>query len=88
MSNEHKEFMLKRIELYTLIELLISFYDDGVDFIDISGVREDHQDTIILIATNEKYDDDNDEDFSEDYIEDIEPMINRKLSEDDLNQLI
>ena len=93
---------LRKIPLGPFIEILQNLYDDGADFIDLSGEQNDEGDTpkdIIQITVKPEYvlheDDDDDEDDVTQEIEldysddDVTPSTIRKtLSEDDLNDLI
>ena len=90
---------LRKIPLYPLIEILQDLYDDGADFIDLSGEQNDEGDTpkdIIQITVKPEYvlheDDDDDEDdvtqeIELDYSDDDVPE-RKSLSEDDINDLI
>jgi hypothetical protein len=92
---------LRKIPLGPFIEILQNLYDDGADFIDLSGEQNDEGDTpkdIIQITVKPEYvlheDDDDEDDVTQeielDYSDDdVTPSTIRKtLSEDDLNDLI
>jgi len=92
---------LRKIPLQALIEILQDLYDNGADYIDLSGEQKDENGSsrdLIQITIKPEYmlhdertDDDNDEleeielDYSDDYIPDTK---SRSLSDDDINDLI
>jgi hypothetical protein len=61
------------------MEILSELYNDGADFIDISGMPDEDQD-VISIFVREEYMNQDEEEYDEEY--------NGDLSDDDLNQLI
>jgi len=91
MPRKPKEFTLKKIELNTLIQVLVGLYNSGVDYVDISGINNEEQD-VIKVTVREGYYQEETEDERPDYeqYEQEEPTINTntKLSDEDLNQLI
>ena len=75
---------LRKIPLFELLEILNDLYEDGVDYIDISGTSdEDGKQDLIKITVRPDY-------ISSDDTEDIDKSnINvTKLSENDINDLI
>jgi hypothetical protein len=83
MPRKPKEFTLKKIDLDTLLQVLVGLYNSGVDYVDISGINNEEQD-VIKVTVRDDY-------FQEPSAEDIEEPItntNTKLSDEDLNQLI
>jgi hypothetical protein len=60
------------------MEILSELYNDGADFIDISGMPDEDQDVISIFVREEYMN--QDEEYDEEY--------NGDLSDDDLNQLI
>ena len=92
MPRKPKEITLKKIELNTLIQVLVSLYNSGVDYVDISGTSNEEQD-IINVTVRQGYFQEEIEDDRPEY-EQEEPTINTntntntKLSDEDLNQLI
>jgi hypothetical protein len=93
---------LRKIPLQALIEILQDLYENGADFIDLSGEQKDENGSIrdlIQITIKPEYmlhdertDDDNDEESEEielDYSnDDIPDTKSRSLSDDDINDLI
>jgi len=63
----------RKIPLDTLISTLLNIYEMGVNYVDITGVADKHQDTIMFS-------------FTKDYI--TEPKTIIKQTDEDLNQLI
>ena len=75
---------LRKIPLFELLEILNDLYEDGVDYIDISGTSdEDGKQDLIKITVRPDY-------ISSDDTEDIDKSnVNvTKLSENDINDLI
>ena len=81
---EKKKITLQKIPIKNLLDILNEIYDDGADFIDISGIPNEEQD-VISIFVREEYMNEYDED--EEY-EEYEEKRNSDLSDDYLNQLI
>ena len=93
--------ILRKIPLQALIEILQDLYDNGADYIDLSGEQNDNGDTpkdIIQITVKPEYllHEDGDEDDVSDGIQEIKmdysnddvPDTTKTLSEDDINNLI
>ena len=91
---------LRKIPLQALIEILQDLYDNGADYIDLSGEQKNENGSVkdlIQITIKPEYmlhderTDDDDEveeielDYSDDYIPDTK---SRSLSDDDINDLI
>ena len=94
---------LRKIPLQALIEILQDLYENGADFIDLSGEQKDENGSVkdlIQITIKPEYmlhderndDDDDDDELEEielDYSEDDTPDTSkRSLSDDDINDLI
>ena len=92
---------LRKIPLQPLIEILQDLYENGADFIDLSGEQKDENGSIkdlIQITIKPEYmlhderNDDDDEESEEielDYSnDDIQDTTSRSLSDDDINDLI
>jgi hypothetical protein len=79
---------LRKIPLEGLIQILTNLFEDGADFIDISGVQDDREDgpvDVIKITVKPEYMSDENELEIE---VDIEGENPNSLSEDDINDLI
>jgi hypothetical protein len=82
---------LRKLPLFELLTILTELYEDGVDYIDISGTpslsKEYPQDTLKITVRPEYIEEEYQEEYQE---EDITPSnINvSRLSEDDINDLI
>lgn len=77
---------IKKIHLNTFIEVLVTLYNKGVDYIDISKLSEgDKQDGIGISFSKEYMNDKMSEGFEE-----MEEMMDReiRLTDDDINDLI
>ena len=87
MPRKPKEFTLRKIDLDTLLNVLVGLYNSGVDYVDISGVNQEDQD-IITVSVRDDYFQESLDDYEQ--YEQEEPTINtnKKLSDEDLNQLI
>lgn len=85
------QVILRKIPIDKLIDLLVEMYNKGVDYIDISGVPGEDQDKMAISFT-EDYMSKDDEGEAKKIIKndtDIADLLeNRKLSEEDLNDLI
>lgn len=92
---------LRKIPLQALIEILQDLYENGADFIDLSGEQKDENGSIkdlIQITIKPEYmlhderneeDDDESEEIELDYSnDDIQDTTSRSLSDDDINDLI
>jgi hypothetical protein len=89
--------MLRKIPLGPIIEILQELYENGADYIDISGETSDGgespRDTVKITVKAEYLADHNEDDALEleqeiemDYSDDLEPPSS--LSDDDINELI
>ncbi len=78
-KKNNKIITLQKIPIKNLMEILSELYNDGADFIDISGMPDEDQD-VISIFVREEYMNQDEEEYDEEY--------NGDLSDDDLNQLI
>jgi hypothetical protein len=89
--------MLRKIPLGPIIEILQELYENGADYIDISGEASDGgespRDTVKITVKAEYLADHNEDDALEleqeiemDYSDDLEPPSS--LSDDDINELI
>ena len=54
MPRKAKEFTLKKIDLDTLLKVLVGLYNSGVDYVDLSGENHEEQD-IIKVTVREGY---------------------------------
>jgi hypothetical protein len=73
---EKNRIELRKIPLEMMIELLDTLYAQGYDYFDIEGNEGDEQDMIKIVIKHE-------------YLsEDIEKGVPKKLSDEDLNQLV
>lgn len=77
-KKNNKIITLQKIPIKNLMEILSELYDDGADFIDISGMPNVEQDVISIFVREEYMN--QDEEYDEEH--------NGDLSDDDLNQLI
>jgi hypothetical protein len=81
---------IRKIHVKTLVETLVNLYDNGVDYVDVIGILDDTQDSIGLSFSKEymakgmKKQFDNISEKS--VVKDIK--IDKKLSDEDLNQLL
>lgn len=87
MPRKPKEFTLKKIELNTLIQVLVGLYNSGVDYVDLSGSNQEGQD-VVKVTVREGYYQEEELDYEQYEQEDIIIKPNTKLSDEDLNQLI
>lgn len=69
------KMVFQKIPVYNLIELLVKIYEDGADYVDISGKHSIDEDSLLLFVRDEYMSSTKDED-------------GKKLTDEDLNQLI
>jgi len=77
-KKNNKIITLQKIPIKNLMEILSELYNEGADYIDISGMPDEDQDVISIFVREEYMN--QDEEYDEGY--------NGDLSDDDLNQLI
>lgn len=84
---ENKEIRIQKIPLDTLIETLVTLYNQGIDYVDISGKPGTDFDSMAIVFTRDYMTEEGKKNFGEDNEIDLE--INPgKLTDDDINQLI
>ena len=82
---ENKEVCIKKIPLDNFINILMELYNKGLDYVDIQGVTDDHQDRLAISFTNEYMTPEGVDNFmGSPYIEEVD----MKLTDEDLNQLL
>lgn len=88
---ENNKIKLRKVPLEGLIMILEMLYEQGFDFVDIEGTTAEEQDSV-SVYTNMEY---LSEEFQEDGDDEEEApkeapkkSRNRKLSDDDLDQLM
>lgn len=100
MKVPNNSLKIQKIPLFALIEILEKLYEDGVEYIDISGELKEDKD-VIKITVKEEYmalDEDDlnneakfEEDFDDDQEESIlddEPKPAKKLTDEDITNLL
>jgi len=88
---ENKEIQIKMIPLDNLIDVLVSLYNNGVDYVDLAGLSGEGMDHLAISFTTEYMNEEHQDNFK--YMEkgdgtDIVIDVNRKLSDEDLNDLV
>ena len=82
---ENKEVCIKKIPLDKFIDVLMELYNKGLDYIDIQGVTDSHQDRLAISFTNDYMTPEGVDNFmGSPYIEEVD----MKLTDEDLNQLL
>jgi hypothetical protein len=84
---ENKEIRIQKIPLDTLIETLVTLYNQGIDYIDISGVPGIDFDRMAIVFTKDYMTEEGKKNFGEENELDLE-IGPSKLTDDDINQLI
>ena len=85
---ENKSLKLEKISLEMLINLLTDLYEQGVNYIDIIGVKEDDKDTV-GIAIHEEYMEEGAPELDEKYFDGTyTDDVELNLTDDDINDLI
>lgn len=88
MENKDDVLIIKKIPLDGFIDVLMDLYNKGVDYIDITGVTNEHMDHMAVSFTAEYMMEGSEENFNDNPPLDIKDLLNEKLSEEDLDQLI
>jgi hypothetical protein len=88
MENKDDVLIIKKIPLDGFIDVLMDLYNKGVDYIDITGVTNEHMDHMAVSFTAEYMMEGSEENFEHSPPLDIKDLLNNKLSEEDLDQLI
>ena len=84
---ENKEVKIQKIPLNTLIETLVSLYNQGIDYIDIAGKPGTEFDSMAIVFTKDYMTEEGKKNFGE--IDEVDLDIGpSKLTDDDINQLI
>jgi hypothetical protein len=79
---------LRKVPIDKLVDLLIELYNKGVDYIDISGIPDEEQDRMAISFSKDYMTEEGKKNF-ENASEDLtDEFFYRKLSDDDLNDLI
>jgi len=101
-------FKVEKLELEVLIDLLISLYESGIDYVDMSSDNSNPAQDKLIIQTKDSYinpkwqegdirdnvfikgesDDDDDDDDDEDFDKPSSQIEIRKLTDDDINELL
>jgi hypothetical protein len=84
---ENREVKIQKIPLDRLIETLVNLYNQGIDYIDISGVPGVEFDRMAIVFTKDYMTEEGKKNFGEDDELDLE-IGPSKLTDDDINQLI
>jgi hypothetical protein len=79
---------IKKVPLDSFIDILMDLYNKGVDYIDITGVTNDHSDKMAISFTSEYMMEGAEKEFKDIPALDIKDLLNQKLSQEDLDQLI
>lgn len=88
MDNKNDVLIIKKIPLDGFIDVLMDLYNKGVDYIDITGVTNEHMDHMAVSFTAEYMMEGAEEEFEDAPPLDIKDLLNNKLSEEDLDELI
>jgi len=84
---ENREVKIQKIPLDRLIETLVNLYNQGIDYIDISGVPGVEFDRMAIVFTKDYMTEEGKKNFGEEDELDLE-IGPSKLTDDDINQLI
>ena len=79
---------IKKIPLDGFIDILMDLYNKGVDYIDITGVTNEHSDKMAISFTSEYMMEGAEEEFNDAPALDVKDLLNKTLSQEDLDQLI
>jgi hypothetical protein len=84
----NEQVSIKKIPLDNFIDILMDLYNKGVDYIDITGVTDDESDKMAISFTSEYMMEGAEEEFKDMPQLDMKDLLNKKLSQEDLDQLI
>lgn len=84
-KSDKNQVILRKVALKAFIDTLVNVYNSGADYVDIVGSNDKEQDTIGIIVTDEYMADPDDMELE---IEDGDEEEDKKLSDDDIDQLI
>lgn len=84
----NEQLTIKKVPLDSFIDILMDLYNKGVDYIDITGVTNDHSDKMAISFTSEYMMEGAEEEFKDMPSLDVKDLLNQKLSQEDLDQLI
>ena len=84
---ENKEIRIQKIPLDTLIETLVTLYNQGIDYVDISGKPGTDFDSMAIVFTTDYMTEEGKKNFGEGDHLDFE-IGSSNLTDDDINQLI
>jgi hypothetical protein len=87
---DNNTVQIKKIHLDGFIEILVELYNKGVDYIDITGVPDGDQDRMAISFTTDYMMEGAEDNFKNVPVKgmDINELLNQKLSDKDLNDLI
>ena len=86
---ENKDLLtIKKVPLDGFIDVLMDLYNKGVDYIDIIGVTNSTMDHMAISFTSDYMMEGAEEQFKDVPPLDMKDLLNQKLSEEDLDQLI
>ena len=88
MENNDGVLTIKKVPLDGFIDILMDLYNKGVDYIDITGVTNEHMDKMAISFTTEYMMEGVEENFDDIPPLDIKDLLNEKLSDKDLDELI
>jgi hypothetical protein len=84
----NREVRIQKIPLDKLIDTLVDLYNQGIDYIDISGVPGEEFDRMAIVFTKDYMTEEGAKNI-ETFEEKLDLQINQpKLTDEDLNQLI
>lgn len=84
----NEQLTIRKIPLDGFIDLLMDLYNKGVDYIDITGVADEQNDKMAISFTSDYMMEGAEEQFENTPPLDIKNFLNKKLSEEDLDELI
>ena len=78
-----KTLLLKKIHLQSFIGMLLSLYDDGIDFVDIEGRPNIMQDHLVIHVKEDYFCSEEEMEY-----EDEQQPSYKRLSQEDIDKLI
>jgi len=84
----NEQVSIKKIPLDGFIDILMDLYNKGVDYIDITGITNSESDKMAISFTAEYMMEGSEENFEDAPSLDMKDLLNKKLSQEDLDELI
>jgi hypothetical protein len=82
------KMIVRKLDLYEMIEVLNQLYDMGINYVDLYGESHEYQDSLGFYFSKEYMDPEHAHEFDNLMTDDRDSSSIRKLTDDDINQLL